>query len=37
MLEGTLPEHIVAIDEEANMQVKNIIKAWLKLIMLMKC
>ena len=25
MLEGTLPEHIVAIDEEANMQVKNII------------
>ena len=26
MLEGTLPEHIVAIDEEANMQVKNIIK-----------
>ena len=26
MLEGTLPEHIVAIDKEANMQVKNIIK-----------
>lgn len=26
MLEGTLPEHIVAIDKEANMQVKKIIK-----------
>ena len=26
MLEGTLPEHIVDIDKEANMQVKNIIK-----------
>ena len=26
MLKGSLPEHIVAIDKEANMQVKNIIK-----------
>ena len=26
MLEGTLPEHIVDIDKEANMQEKNIIK-----------
>lgn len=26
MLEGTLPEHIVDIDKEANIQVKNIIK-----------
>ena len=26
MLEGTLPEHIVDIDKEANMQAKNIIK-----------
>ena len=26
MLKGTLAEHIVAIDKEANMQVKNIIK-----------
>ena len=26
MLEATLPEHIVAIDKEANAQVKNIIK-----------
>ena len=26
MLEGTLPDHIVAIDKEANAQVKNIIK-----------
>ena len=26
MLEGTLPEHIVAIDKEANVQVKNIVK-----------
>ena len=37
MLEGTLAEHIVAIDKEANMQVNNIVKTWLKLIMLMKC
>ena len=26
MLEGTLPEHIVAIDKETNMQVNNIVK-----------
>ena len=26
MLEGTLAEHIVAIDKEANMQVNNIVK-----------
>lgn len=26
MIEGTLPEHIVAIDKEANVQVKNIVK-----------
>ena len=26
MLEGTLAEHIVAIDEEANLQVNNIVK-----------
>ena len=26
MLEGTLPEHIVAIDKEANLQIKTIIK-----------
>lgn len=26
MLEGTLTEHIVAIDKEANMQVNNIVK-----------
>lgn len=26
MLEGTLPEHIVAIDKEANLQVNNIVK-----------
>lgn len=26
MLEGTLTEHIVAIDKEANVQVKNIVK-----------
>ena len=26
MLEGTLTEHIVAIDKEANLQVNNIVK-----------
>lgn len=26
MLEGTLPEHIVAIDKESNVQVRNIVK-----------
>ena len=26
MIEGTLPEHIVAIDKEASVQVKNIVK-----------
>lgn len=26
MLEGTLTEHIVAIDKEVNVQVKNIVK-----------
>lgn len=26
MLEGTLPEYIVAIDKEANLQVNNIVK-----------
>ena len=26
MIEGTLPEHIVAIDKETNMQVNNIVK-----------
>ena len=30
MLEGTLPEHIVNIDKEANMQVKYIIKTLAK-------
>lgn len=27
MIEGTLPEHIVAIDKEASVQVKNIVKS----------
>ena len=30
MLEGTLPEHIVAIDKEASVQVKNIVKSLAK-------
>lgn len=30
MLEGTLAEHIVAIDEEASVQVKNIVKSLAK-------
>ena len=30
MLEGTLAEHIVAIDEEANLQVNNIVKNFAK-------
>lgn len=30
MIEGTLPEHIVAIDKEASVQVKNIVKSLAK-------
>ena len=30
MIEGTLPEHIVAIDKEASVQVKNILKSLAK-------